>query len=121
MSTSPKLYRAITCNFCHRAEIAFAAKGIEIEPVDPLDHRRRIIVLQVGCQQADGGEDAGLFRHQDRRDADGVGERRGMHRTGATESQQGALTPVDTAFHCHPPERTGHVGVGDAEEAGGQT
>ena len=34
MSGSPKLYRAITCNFCHRAEIAFAAKGIEIEEVD---------------------------------------------------------------------------------------
>ena len=31
---TPKLYRAITCNFCHRSEIAFAAKGVEIERVD---------------------------------------------------------------------------------------
>lgn len=30
----PTLYRAITCNFCHRSEIAFAAKGVEIETVD---------------------------------------------------------------------------------------
>ncbi|MCH7788058.1 MAG: glutathione S-transferase family protein [Acidobacteria bacterium] len=30
----PVLYRAITCNFCHRSEIAFAAKGIEIETID---------------------------------------------------------------------------------------
>ena len=30
----PRLYRAITCNFCQRAEIAFAAKGVEIELVD---------------------------------------------------------------------------------------
>ena len=34
MASSPTLYRAITCNFCHRAEIAFAAKGVEIERVD---------------------------------------------------------------------------------------
>ena len=34
MPTPPKLYRAITCNFCHRAEIAFAAKGVEIEQID---------------------------------------------------------------------------------------
>jgi glutathione S-transferase len=30
----PTLYRAITCNFCHRSEIAFAVKGIEIDTVD---------------------------------------------------------------------------------------
>ena len=30
----PKLYRALTCNFCQRAEIAFAVKGVEIEPVE---------------------------------------------------------------------------------------
>ena len=30
----PTLYRAITCNFCHRSEIAFAAKGVEIDTVD---------------------------------------------------------------------------------------
>ncbi len=33
-TTRPTLYRAITCNFCHRSEIAFAAKGIEIDTVD---------------------------------------------------------------------------------------
>ena len=32
--TRPTLYRAITCNFCHRSEIAFAAKGVEIDTVD---------------------------------------------------------------------------------------
>ena len=32
--TRPTLYRSITCNFCHRSEIAFAAKGVEIETVD---------------------------------------------------------------------------------------
>ena len=31
---TPKLYRAITCNFCQRAEIAFAAKGVAIDRVD---------------------------------------------------------------------------------------
>ncbi|MGI9600523.1 MAG: glutathione S-transferase family protein [Acidimicrobiales bacterium] len=30
----PTLYRAITCNFCHRSEIAFAVKGVEIDTVD---------------------------------------------------------------------------------------
>jgi len=30
----PRIYRAITCNFCHRSEIALAAKGIEFESVD---------------------------------------------------------------------------------------
>lgn len=34
MPTPPKLYCAITCNFCQRAEIAFAAKGVEIERVE---------------------------------------------------------------------------------------
>lgn len=32
--TRPTLYRAITCNFCHRSEIAFAAKGVQIDTVD---------------------------------------------------------------------------------------
>lgn len=32
--TRPTLYRAITCNFCHRSEIAFAVKGVEIDTVD---------------------------------------------------------------------------------------
>jgi glutathione S-transferase len=30
----PRLYRAITCNFCHRTEIALAAKGVELETID---------------------------------------------------------------------------------------
>jgi glutathione S-transferase len=30
----PRLYRAITCNFCHRAEIALAAKGVAIDTID---------------------------------------------------------------------------------------
>lgn len=30
----PTLYRAITCNFCHRSEIALAAKGVEFDTVD---------------------------------------------------------------------------------------
>ena len=34
MPTPPKQYRGITCNFCQRAEIAFAAKGVEIEQID---------------------------------------------------------------------------------------
>lgn len=34
MTDAPTLYRAITCNFCHRSEIAFAAKGVAIETVD---------------------------------------------------------------------------------------
>ena len=33
-TAAPTLYRAITCNFCHRSEIAFAAKGIGVETVD---------------------------------------------------------------------------------------
>jgi glutathione S-transferase len=33
-ATRPTLYRAITCNFCHRSEIAFAAKHVEIDTVD---------------------------------------------------------------------------------------
>lgn len=33
-AAGPTLYRAITCNFCHRSEIAFAAKGVAIETVD---------------------------------------------------------------------------------------
>ena len=36
----PTLYRAITCNFCHRSEIALAAKGVEFDTVDiDLVHR----------------------------------------------------------------------------------
>ena len=36
----PTLYRAITCNFCHRSEIALAAKGVEFDAVDiDLVHR----------------------------------------------------------------------------------
>jgi glutathione S-transferase len=36
METTPRptLYRAITCNFCHRSEIAFAVKGVDIDTVD---------------------------------------------------------------------------------------
>lgn len=30
----PTLYRAITCNFCHRSEIAFAVKGVDIDTFD---------------------------------------------------------------------------------------
>ncbi len=36
----PTLYRANTCNFCHRSEIALAAKGVHFEAVDiDLVHR----------------------------------------------------------------------------------
>ncbi len=36
MSTDdrPRLYRAITCNFCHRAELALAVKGVDVELID---------------------------------------------------------------------------------------
>lgn len=34
VDTKPTLYKAITCNFCHRSEIAFAAKGVEIDTVE---------------------------------------------------------------------------------------
>ena len=30
----PRLYGAITCNFCHRVEIALAAKGVEVDKVE---------------------------------------------------------------------------------------
>jgi len=30
----PRIYRAITCNFCHRVEIALHAKGVAFEAVD---------------------------------------------------------------------------------------
>ncbi len=30
----PIIYRAITCNFCHRSEIALSAKGVEFDTVD---------------------------------------------------------------------------------------
>jgi glutathione S-transferase len=30
----PRIYKAITCNFCHRAEVALAAKGIEYEAIE---------------------------------------------------------------------------------------
>jgi glutathione S-transferase len=32
--TRPTIYRAITCNFCHRAEIALTAKGVAFDSVD---------------------------------------------------------------------------------------
>lgn len=34
MSDRPHIYRAITCNFCHRSEIALAAKDVEYEATD---------------------------------------------------------------------------------------
>ena len=34
MNARPRIYRAITCNFCHRAEIALTAKGVEYEAID---------------------------------------------------------------------------------------
>ncbi|MEE3329965.1 MAG: glutathione S-transferase family protein [Myxococcota bacterium] len=34
MDERPRIYRAITCNFCHRAEVALAAKGIEYEAIE---------------------------------------------------------------------------------------
>ena len=34
MSATPTLYKAITCNFCQRAEIAFSAKGVTIDRVE---------------------------------------------------------------------------------------
>ena len=33
-SDRPRVYRAITCNFCHRVEIALHAKGVAFESVD---------------------------------------------------------------------------------------
>lgn len=34
MSATPTLYKAITCNFCQRAEIAFSAKAVTIDRVE---------------------------------------------------------------------------------------
>lgn len=34
MDERPRIYRAITCNFCHRAEISLAAKGVDYEAID---------------------------------------------------------------------------------------
>ena len=33
-SDLPRIYKAITCNFCHRSEIALAAKGVEYEAIE---------------------------------------------------------------------------------------
>lgn len=34
MEEHPRIYRAITCNFCHRAEITLSAKGVAYEAID---------------------------------------------------------------------------------------
>ena len=77
-------------------------------------------VAHVGHDAAQRGKGGGEARHDDLADAELARQPRRVQGTGAAEGEQGALAPVDAAFHRHARQRANHRGVGDLLDAEGQ-
>ena len=72
------------------------------------------------AQQAERREHAAGPRADDPRDAQLVGDRRGVHRPGAAERQQREVARVDAALDRDHAQRPDHLLVGDADDALGR-
>ena len=74
------------------------------------------VVPDVGHHQPDRGEHTGPLRHQDRGNADLLGQRRGVHGAGAAEGDQGQIARIEALLGRADPHGAFHVGVGDADD-----
>src|SRR6202012_2191775 len=72
-----------------------------------------------GGAEAAGGEDAAGAGAGEAVDAELFGDRRGVHRSGAAEGEEGEAARVDAALDGDDAERPHHLLVGDADDAGG--
>ena len=83
--------------------------------------RRRItrhgrVELQVGREEAGGGEDAGAARDQQRRHLGVAGERVRVHGPGAAEAEEDEVARVVAALDGDQVERVDHRGVRDLDD-----
>ena len=79
-------------------------------------HRAGGVAAAVGGAEAERREDAAGARAEDALDPELGGDRRGVHRPGAAEGQQGEVARVDAALDGDHAQRAHHLLVGDADD-----
>ena len=84
------------------------------------DARADIVVLDVGREQSQRREVAGMARHQHRRDAHAFREGEGVHRPRAAEGDQREVAGIVAALDRDLPDGGGHAGDGDGDDALGE-
>ena len=77
------------------------------------------IVAQIGDQHAERTQNSGGRRYQQARDRQFARQRRAVHRPGAAEWHQRQTARVVTALDRDDTDPASHIGVGDAQDAGG--
>src|SRR5437764_15031026 len=70
----------------------------QIEAVDPSNQRRRVVVFEIGNEEAQSGRDAGTERDQGQRDSNLSGQAVRVDWTGAAESDQNEPTRIVAAL-----------------------
>lgn len=92
--------------------------GGVVERVVARDGRLDVVVLDVDGEQSEGGDVAGVLRHDDAGEAEDVDEAAGEQRARAAEGGEHEVAHVESALDRHLPQRVGLVPRGDLEDAG---
>src|SRR5712692_197305 len=79
-----------------------------------------VVVFDIGGEQPQRREVARVPRHQDRGDADGLGQGESVHRTRAAEGDQGEVAGVVPALDRDLPDGRRHAGHGDGDDTFGE-
>ena len=87
-----------------------------IDPIHSLDHRRRIIVLQVGHQQAHRRSSARALGNERHRDLGQRCQAIGMGRTSTAKSHQREISRIVTALYRNQSQRVDHRRIGDLDD-----
>src|ERR1700742_2985817 len=77
------------------------------------------VAAAIGGAEAEGGEDAAGAGADQAVDAELFGDRRGVHRAGAAEGEEGEAARGHPALERDDAERAHHLLVGDADDPGG--
>src|SRR5688572_3573167 len=78
------------------------------------------MLCDVGQADPKRAEHAGIGMNQDFRDAELIGDGAGVLRAGGAKRDEDVVARVIALGNRDTADRLGHVGVGDAEEAGGE-
>ena len=90
---------------------------LEIDRLDRTVERVRPVPAQIGGHQSEGGEAARNRGNDDLRNAELLGERRGVHGARPAERHQAELARIVPAFDGHDAKRFRHAVVDDAYDA----
>ncbi len=99
-------------------DVARAGKRCRIER---RDERPRIRRADVGGEQAERAEQAGVARHDDAPHAEIIGQRAGVQRAAAAERHQHEVARIEPALDRHDAQHLRHVGIDERDDARGRT